>query len=233
VGNAVATRIAGPEAGIPALDALVEVPAGTYRLGERGNEREVSLGPVLIGRFPVVNAHARRFFEATGRRPGPALAARLDAPTLADHPVTDLSFADATAFCAWATAELGRPVRLPTGDEWEAAARSEDGRDWPWGDVFDPDRCACVESGCGGTVPATSHPDGASPSGAEQLAGNVWEWVAERREDAWTTVRGGSWLDHAWGVRAARALPADPERPTPTTGFRLAIAVSDDRGREH
>jgi formylglycine-generating enzyme required for sulfatase activity len=217
---------------MPALDAVVELPAGTYRLGERDEEREVALGRVLIGRWPVVNAHARRFFEATGRRPGPQLAARLEAPALADHPVTDLSFDEARSFCAWAAAELRRPVRLPTGDEWEATARGADGRDWPWGDVFDPERCACVEAGCGWTAPVTAHPGGASPFGAEQLAGNVWEWVADRRDDGWRTVRGGSWLDHGWGVRAARSLAADPQRATPTTGFRLAIDVNDDPGRE-
>jgi formylglycine-generating enzyme required for sulfatase activity len=232
-GNAVATRIGGPEPVVPALDAFVEVPGGAYRLGEGDDERVETVERVLIGRWPVVNAHARRFFEASGRRPGPALAARLEAPALADHPVTDFSFGDATAFCRWATAELGRPARLPTGDEWEAAARGADGRDWPWGDAFDSERCACVEAGCGWTVPVTAHPDGAGPFGAEQLAGNVWEWVADRREDGWGTVRGGSWLDHAWGVRASRALAADPERATPTTGFRLAIDVSDDPRRDH
>jgi formylglycine-generating enzyme required for sulfatase activity len=210
-----------------ALDAAVELPAGSYRLGEPGEERAVEIERVLIGRWPVVNADARRFFEATGRRPGRALAARLAAPALAEHPVTDMSFDDATAFCRWAAAELERPVRLPTGDEWEAAARGRDGRSWPWGDVFDPDRCACAESGWGWTVPVTAHPDGAGPCGAEQLAGNVWEWVSDRTPDGWRTVRGGSWLDHAWGLRASRALAADPGRGTPTTGLRLAF----DTGR--
>src|SRR5688572_25827925 len=114
-GNAVVTRIGGREAIRPALDAFVELPGGAYRLGEREEQRAATLGPVLIGRWPVVNAHARRFFDATGRRPGPGLAARLEAAALADHPVTDFSFDGATAFCRWATAELGRPVRLPTG----------------------------------------------------------------------------------------------------------------------
>ena len=248
VGDAVATRIGRSQAGrdpaapvrsrrepaplVPALDAVVELPGRAYRLGERGSERDVTLARVLIGRWPVVNAHARRFFEATGRPAGPALAAKLKAPALADHPVTDVSLDDAMAFCRWAAAELGRPVRLPTGDEWEAAARGGDRRSWPWGDTFDPERCACVESGCGWTVPVTSHPHGASPLGAEQLAGNVWEWVADRRQDGWRMVRGGSWLDHAWGLRASRALAADPERATSTTGFRLAIDVGDDPGRE-
>jgi formylglycine-generating enzyme required for sulfatase activity len=218
---------------MPALDAFVELPRRAYRLGERGDERVVTLDRVLIGRWPVINVHAHQFFRATGRRPGPALAARLEAPALADHPVTDVSLDDALAFCRWATKELGRSVRLPTSDEWEAAARGTDARTWPWGDVFDPDLCACVESGCGWTVPVTAHPGGASPVGAEQLAGNVWEWVSDRLPDGWAPVRGGSWLDHGWGLRASRVLAADPERATPTTGFRLASDVSDDPGREH
>jgi formylglycine-generating enzyme required for sulfatase activity len=205
------------------LGACVELPAGTYRLGEPGEERAVALERVLIGRWPVVNAHARRFFAATGRRAGAALAARLEAPELAEHPVTDVTFGDAVSFCRWAAEELGRPVRLPSGHEWEAAARGDDGRPWPWGDTFEPERCDCAESGWGWTVPVTAHPNGAGPFGAEQLAGNVWEWVADRTPDGWRTVRGGSWLDHAWGLRASRALAADPGRGTPTTGFRIAI----------
>jgi formylglycine-generating enzyme required for sulfatase activity len=208
-------RPSPPVREVPRLHDCVLVPAGRYRLGEP--ERTVELGAVLIGRHPVTNAHLRAFVEATGRPTGFDLAARLQAPELADHPATGVTFADAAAFCAWAGA------RLPTGAEWEAAARSADGRPWPWGEVFDPERCACAEAGWGWTVPVTAHPDGASPCGAEQLAGNVWEWVDERTDDGWRVVRGGSYLDHAWGVRAARALPADPARPTPTTGFRIAI----------
>ena len=210
------------------LDACVELPPGTYRLGEPGEERAVRLERVLIGRWPVVNRDARRFFEASGRHAGPDLAARLEAPVLAEHPLTDVAFDDATSFCRWAGEELRRAVRLPTGDEWEAAARGHDGRSWPWGNTFDPERCACAESGCGWTVPVTAHPDGAGPSGAEQLAGNVWEWVADRMPGGWRAARGGSWLDHAWGLRASRELAADPRRGTPTTGFRIAI----DPGRE-
>jgi toxoflavin biosynthesis protein ToxD len=199
------------------------VRAAAYRLGEPGEEREVVLGPVLVGRFPVVNAHVRAFVAATGHPATPALAARLEDPQLADHPATEMTFADALAFCAWAGA------RLPGGAEWEAAARGTDGRPWPWGPTFDPDRCACAEAGAGWTAPVRAHPDGASPCGAQQLAGNVWEWVADAPdEDGWRTVRGGSYLDHAWGVRASRALPADPARATPTTGFRIA---KDPTGR--
>jgi formylglycine-generating enzyme required for sulfatase activity len=72
-------------------------------------------------------------------------------------------------------------------------------------------------------VPVTSHPSGASACRAEQLAGNVWEWVADPPVEGWRAVRGGSYLDHEWGLRASRSLPADPARATPTTGLRIAI----------
>jgi formylglycine-generating enzyme required for sulfatase activity len=198
---------------IPPLLDLVDVPAGTYRLGEPGEEREVALSAFRIGRFPVTNGHLRAFAAETGR----PLTPRLEDPQLADHPATGMTFAEALAFCAWAG------VRLPTGAEWEAAARGPDARPWPWGETFDAERCACAEVATGWTEPVRAHPDGAAACGAEQLAGNVWEWVADAPdEDGWRTVRGGSYLDHAWGVRTSRALSADPARATPTTGFRIA-----------
>jgi formylglycine-generating enzyme required for sulfatase activity len=206
-----------PDRSVPPLDALVEVPAAVYPIGEPGEERDETIGPVLIGRWPVVNVHFRAFVEATGRDVGPRLAVRLGDPQLADHPATEVTFADALAFCAWGGA------RLPTGAEWEAAARGTEARPWPWGETFDPERCACAEAAIGWTEPVRAHPDGASPCGAEQMAGNVWEWVADPPdEDGWRTVRGGSYLDHAWGLRTSRALSADPDRATPTTGFRIA-----------
>jgi formylglycine-generating enzyme required for sulfatase activity len=209
--------------GVPPLEECVPVQAGVYRLGD-GAQRSVVLEAVAIGRWPLTTAHFRVFVEATSRSVGPALRRRLEAEELADHPVTEVSFEDAVAFCAWASEAMGRSVRLPRGDEWEAAARGHDGRAWPWGDVFDPERCNCVEAGWGWTVPVRAHPAGAAAGGAEQVAGNVWEWVGDPPDDdGWRTVRGGSYLDTAWGVRCGRALSADPERATATTGFRIAI----------
>jgi formylglycine-generating enzyme required for sulfatase activity len=223
----VATRAPRPGRAVPPLRACVPVPAGTYLLGEGGEARPVALAGVQIGQWPVVNAHMRAFAEATGHPLRPALASRLQSDQLADHPATEVTFDDALAFCAWAGA------RLPTGAEWEAAARGDDGRAWPWGPTFDHDLCACAEAGCGWTVAVTAHPGGASPCGAEQLAGNVWEWVADPPdEDGWRAVRGGSYLDHAWGVRAARTLAADPARPTATTGLRIAIDSDHQPRRE-
>jgi formylglycine-generating enzyme required for sulfatase activity len=209
--------------GVPPLDACVPVAAGVYRLGDSG-DHVVALDGVLIGRWPVTTDHLRAFVDATGRPVTEAARRRMESEQLADHPATEVSFDDAAAFCAWAADELGRPVRLPRGEEWEAAARGAEARTWPWGDVFDPDRCNCVESGWGWTVPVRAHPAGAAAGGAEQFAGNVWEWVGDPSdEDGWRAVRGGSYLDTGWGVRCARSLSADPRRPTATTGFRIAI----------
>jgi formylglycine-generating enzyme required for sulfatase activity len=207
-----------PDRTVPPLRELVDVPAGRYRVGEPGEERDVDLAAVRIGRYPVCGAHVARFAAQTGHPLGPRLQARLADPQLFDHPATEVTFDDAVAFCAWAGA------RLPTGDEWEAAARGTDARPWPWGETFDPERCACAEAATGWSAPVRAHPDGASACGAEQLAGNVWEWVADSPDaDGWRAVRGGSWLDHAWGVRASRVLAADPARATTTTGFRIAV----------
>lgn len=203
------------------LGDLVVVPEGGYALGEPGEEREVRLRRVLLGRFPVTNAQLAPF---AGAPADPALARRLAASHLADHPATGVTHAAARAYCAWASRRSGRRVRLPSGAEWEAAARGSDARPWPWGASFDPERCACAEAGAWTTAPVDAHPTGAGPGGAEQLAGNVWEWTGDPPdEEGWRRVRGGSYLDHAWGVRASRALPADPERATHTTGFRIAV----------
>lgn len=78
-------------------------------------------------------------------------------------------------------------------------------------------------------MPVGAHPAGAGPFGAEQQAGNVWEWVADRGADGWGVVRGGSYLDTGWGLRASRVQSADPERATSTTGFRIVIVLSGGR----
>src|SRR4051812_13307010 len=107
-----------------ALDELVEVPAGRYELGEPGEEQARDVGALLIGRWPVVNAQVREFL---GPRAGPAH----EAEALTDHPATGLTRADAEAFCEWLSERLGGLVRLPTGAEWEAAARGLDARPYP------------------------------------------------------------------------------------------------------
>jgi formylglycine-generating enzyme required for sulfatase activity len=182
---------AGPAAPPAAPPARREPPSR-----EPPDVREcVAVAGVEIGRFPVTNA-------AFGGR-------FADDPQLADHPVVNVTRAEAAAFCA----SLGG--RLPTAAEWEAAAGATT---WPWGDTFDPERCNCAEAGWGWTTPVRAHDQG---PGAQDLAGNVWEWVSDALPDGWGVLKGGCYLDTAHGVASARSLPADPERATPTTGFRI------------
>ena len=180
-----ATR--GQSASCTEVGDLVVLPAGRYRLGEPGEEREVELAAVLIGRFPVTNAQLAAFAPGTGPLRDAGLGARLAAPHLADHPATGVAYDEAVAFCAWASARSGRRVRLPTGAEWEAAARGDDGRPWPWGDVVRP-RALRLRRGQRLDDRPRGRAPGAAPRPAarEQLAGNVWEWVGDPPdEDGW------------------------------------------------
>lgn len=139
-----------------------------------------------------------------------------------DHPVVLVSHADAEAFAAWLSAETGRRWRLPTALEWEKAARGGDGRRFPWGDAWDPQRLNSHDAGPFDTVPVGSFPAGASPYGLLDAAGQVFEWTATPAGPGRYLVKGGSWDDSGCGVcrpAAGHGRPAGLKHIL--IGFRL------------
>jgi toxoflavin biosynthesis protein ToxD len=181
------------------LSRLAKAYGGTresYR--EESPQHTLTLAAFEIAQVPVTNALYTPFVAATGARPPISWRGPAPPEHLADHPVVDVSWADANAFCTWLNAEIrdwesgigaGAPdpqspvasrqlFRLPTEAEWERAARGTDGRTFPWGQTWDASRANTRDGGRGGTSPIGAYAGGASPAGCLDMAGNVWQWTA-------------------------------------------------------
>jgi len=128
-----------------------------------------------------------------------------------DHPVVMVSHDDATAFTAWLSEKTGDTWRLPTQQEWEKAARGTDGRYFPWGDAFDETRLNSHDAGPFDTMPVARFPDGNSPYGVTDMAGQVFEWTGDVADNGKVWVKGGgSWDDRGCGICRAAARHARP-----------------------
>jgi formylglycine-generating enzyme required for sulfatase activity len=178
-------------------------------------------GAFSIGRMPVTNDHYAAFVAAGGQAPPQYWGASRPPSHLLDHPVVELTRAEAIGFCQWVSAKRSREIRLPTSREWLWAAQGPEARTFPWGDTFEPGRCNSVEANVGTTTPVDAFPAGAGPFGSLDMAGNVWEWCCDDDENGWAILKGGCWLDADWGVRPSRSLSADPSRASATVGFRV------------
>jgi formylglycine-generating enzyme required for sulfatase activity len=115
------------------------------------------------------------------------------------HPVVLVSAADAESFCRWRNPH----GRLPTETELEVAARGADGRIFPWGDAWGPDRLNSAGGGPGMTTPVDQYPDGASPYGMLDAVGNVFQWTSTRLADGRHVLKGCAWDDDAGLCRPA------------------------------
>lgn len=169
------------------------------------------------------------------------------------RPVAGVTWYGAAAFCEW------RGARLPSEAEWEKAAAWDDAtvtaRRWPWGNEFNGQRLNFCDANCnapqanlayndgfGKTAIVGSYDEGRSPTGLHDMAGNLWEWVADWYDPTYYTtapgtdpagpesgeqkvVRGGSWYDTATFTMPAVRLPSPPGNADATLGFRCATDV--------
>ena len=145
--------------------------------GDEQPQHRLYLPEFYIGKYPVTNEQYAAFVKAT-RQAAPQHWKNGQIPAgKENHPVVDVSWKDAVAFCRWLSQASGKTIRLPTEAEWEKAARGDDGRIYPWGDK-PPTKELCNFGGnVGDTTPVGQYPAGASPCGALDMAGNVWEWT--------------------------------------------------------
>ena len=230
---------------------FVHMPAGPFRLGGDPEEPTAfhacrpTLPELFVQQDPVTVAAWRAFLEslpaeeAAVHVPGqsglgdawwPAWTrgedgAWLPGPGwLLDAPVVGITLASAHAYAAWASGRLGCPLRLPTEEEWEKAARGTDGRTYPWGDEVDAAFACTRHSRPGratGPAPVGSFPVDRSPWGCRDLAGNVREWTSSRTTSGEAVVRGGSWREGTGALRCTRRQGQDPGLRDLATGFRL------------
>ncbi len=164
----------------------------------------------------------------------------------AQHPVTQISWEDAQAFCRWLDTP-GWQYRLPTEAEWEKAARGPDGRLFPWGDAWDPALANADDLADATTPVGLFSPGGDSPYGLADMCGNVWEWCLDwyeaaeyaRREAILNptgpaagegmVIRGGAFDSPLKRVRCAQRNWDYPFKRRPNLGFRVAaVPVKED-----
>ena len=225
---------------------MMFVPEGEFLMGsedgfgDESPQHSVYLDAYWIDQTEVSNTRYQQCVDDGACDP-PIDTEYYNDSNYSNHPVVYVYWRDAVDYCQWA----GR--RLPTEAEWEKAARSDDCRTYPWGDGIDCSRANygdCDEFPR--TSPAGHYPAGASPYGALDMAGNVWEWLGDwydkdyyddspdrnptgPNSGNYRVLRGGSWNDYSDSIRAALRGGRHQDYPSISDGFRCAISADDQQ----
>ncbi len=196
---------------------LIKIPAGEFLYGD--DKQKVALPEFWLAKTPVTNAQYKAFVDATGHQPPSHWSDGQIPKGKETHPVVNVSWDDAQAFCRWAG------LRLPAEQEWEKAARGTDGREYPWGSAAPTDQLCNFNRNVKDTTSVGRYsPAGDSPYGLADMAGNVREWCEDWYDSGhkYRVMRGGSWLNEQWYVRAAYRDRVNPEGWLDNLGFRCA-----------
>ena len=234
------------------------IPGGPFTMGGElySDEKpihQVDVAGFWLARYPVTNAQYKLFVEARGydqqkwwtaegwqarqkEKWGEPRYWRDTKWNSAQQPVVGVSWYEAMAFCAWAAEATGEKTRLPAEAEWEKAARGTDGRTFPWGEAEPDDKLCNFNNKVGQTTPVGQYsPQGDSPYGVADMAGNVWEWTASWFQaypgntvpnddfgEKYRVRRGGSWYYNRVNARCALRVRLAPGNGDNNVGFRCA-----------
>ena len=225
--------------------ALVYVPAGIFIMGsdkysDEQPVHEVYLDGYWIDKYEVTNAQYKEcVIDGACEEPGNVQF--FEKAAYVDHPVVYVDWNDAKDYCAWA----GR--RLLSEAEWEKAARGADRWTYPWGEERPSNNLLNYDYNGGDTMPVGRYADGASPYGALDMAGNVWEWTGSLYDDyPWDSedgrqdlnasgsrvLRGGSWGSSGGYVRSADRDWYAPSYSDEYLGFRCASSETEINEQE-
>jgi formylglycine-generating enzyme required for sulfatase activity len=223
--------------GLPDID-WVEIPSGQVTLEDKkGSTYQVE--PFRIARYPVTNLQFQAFIDAEDGYRNDMWWADLDQKgspgppywNEANHPRENVTWNEAVAFCRWLSNRLGYEVRLPTEQEWQQAATGGDPNNvYPWGPDWDSARCNSAESVLNRTTAVGMYPNGSTPQGVFDMAGNVWEWCSNKYKNPkdtsiggtdWRVWRGGSWGNAQGRARAAARSYGVPDLRYFDLGFRV------------
>ena len=183
-------------------DEMVEVPAGKFIYGKLFSKKEIKLPAFKIDKYEVTNEQYAKVVKDFQYYPEEA-----------HMPAVFISQIEAQHYCK----ALGK--RLPSEQEWEKAARGTDGRLYPWGDEFDESAAVTNETAEGRAADVGSREKGASPYGAMDMAGNVWEWTTGY-ETPYSILRGGSFYEDSWASTVVSTLSSIPDDGKDYVGFR-------------
>lgn len=198
---------------------MAKVPAGIFLSGP--SNEPVWLPDFYIDVYPVSNAEYARFVTATNRTPPQHWKDGVLPSEIADHPVVFVTWRDANAYAQWA----GK--LLPTGQQWEKTARGTRGTAYPWGDQPTPAKCNVRENGVGETTPVDRYQSGASPYGAYDMCGNVWEWCSTETRPGRHELKGGAWTSPFERATPSSFNDASETMCDDDTGFRCATSSEE------
>jgi len=229
---------------------LVKIPAGEFTFSNGETAQQLTLDEFYIGKYPLTNEQYAEFVQDTSHVPPEHWVGRLTPPyNIRSYPVVGVEWRDALAFVEWLSDLSGKDFHLPSEAQWEKAARSSDGRLYPWGNEWVEAREAATPPRIYigddtwiqvRTLPVGSaSPETDSPYGCVDMCRNVWEWCSSAgmaypydpgdgredlgHKDGLLRVLRGAASDEKDHPNAVRRQLAPPHESRDSYGFRVAL----------